>query len=273
MDGRVVFITGAAHGQGRSHAVRLAEEGADIVAVDLCEQIDSVPYPLATYEELEETAAMVERLDRRALIRKADVRDRPGLEAAVAAGVEEFGKLDGVVANAGIWSPGEILEIDDETYLDAIGVMQHGVFHTCRATIPHLIENGGGSIVLIGSTAGIKGFPYMSHYVMAKHAVVGLMRSLSNELGEKMIRVNCVLPTSTLSPMIDNEYMWKAFSPEDPNPNLEDYGAQLQAWHSLPVPYNDPRDISNAVLFLLCDEGRHVTGTNLPVDAGFLQKL
>lgn len=272
MDGKVAFVTGAAHGQGRSHAVRLAEEGADIIAIDICEDIASVPYVLGTMAELEETAAMVEKLDRRVVIRKADVRDKAQIVDAVEAGVGELGHLDAVVANAGIWSEGPILDTSEETYLDAIGVMQNGPYFTCQATIPHLMENGG-SIAITSSTAGSKGFPYLSHYTMAKHAVVGLMRSLANELGEHMIRVNCVMPTSTLTPMIDNDYVWKLFSPEIAEPTLEDFGAKLQAWHSMPVPYNDPVDISNAILYLVSDEGRHVTGITLPVDCGFLEKI
>jgi SDR family mycofactocin-dependent oxidoreductase len=273
MDGKVALVTGAAHGQGRSHAVRLAEEGADIIAVDICEQIDSVPYAMATWEELEETGNMVEDLDRRIVIRKADVRDKAALDQAVTAGVEELGKLDTVVANAGIWSQGPILEVEDQTYYDIIAVLQHGVFFTCQVTIPHLIKAGGGSIVITSSTAGLMGFPYLSPYTMGKHAVIGLMRSLAGELGEHMIRVNCVLPTSTLTPMINNEYMWKTFSPEVEEPKLKDFGDQLQAWHMLPVPYNDPVDISNAVLYLASDEARHVTAVALPVDAGFLEKI
>jgi (+)-trans-carveol dehydrogenase len=272
MDGKVAFVTGAAHGQGRSHAVRLAEEGADIIAIDICEDVASVPYPLGTMAELEETAEMVERLDRRVVIQKADVRDRGQIEAAVERGVGELGHLDAVVANAGIWSQGPILETSEETYLDMVAVVEHGPYFTCQATIPHLKEKGG-SIAITSSTAGLMGFPYVSHYTMAKHAVVGLMRALANELGEFMIRVNCVMPTSTLTPMIDNEYVWQLFSPEVEEPNLEDFGSQLQAWHSLPVPYNDPVDISNAILYLVSDEGRHVTGINLPVDCGFLEKI
>jgi len=274
VSGKVAFITGAAHGQGRSHAVRLAEEGADIIAVDICEDIASVPYPLGTMAELKETAAMVEKLDRRIVIRKADVRSREQLDAAVADGIAELGKIDIVCANAGIWSTDPFNEMTDEAYFDGIDVMQHGVFHTCRATLPHLVERGeGGSIVITSSTAGVKGYPYLAHYSMAKHAVIGLMRTLANEFGPQMIRVNCILPTSTLTPMINNVGMWQRFAPEAENPTLEDFGATLQAWHSLPVPYNEPVDISNAVLWLASDEARHVNGICLPVDAGFLEKI
>jgi (+)-trans-carveol dehydrogenase len=274
LSGKVAFITGAARGQGRSHAARLAEEGADIIAVDICDDIATVPYPLGTMEDLEETAAMVEKLDRRIVVHQADVRSREQLDTAVAAGVAELGRLDVVVANAGIWSTDPFTEMSDEAYFDAIDVMQHGVYHTCRATIPKLLEQGeGGSIVITSSTAGVRGYPYLAHYTMAKHAVVGLMRSLANEFGPQMIRVNCVLPTSTLTPMINNEYMWRRFAPEAENPTLADFGATLQAWHTLPVPYNEPVDISNGVLWLASDEARHVTGINLPIDCGFIEKL
>jgi SDR family mycofactocin-dependent oxidoreductase len=274
LDGKVAFITGAARGQGRSHAVRMAEEGADIIAVDICEEIESVPYELGTMAELEETAALVEQLDRRIVIRKADVRSVEQLDAAVQAGVAELGRLDIVSANAGIWSAGLFTELSEQTYRDMIDVQMHGCYYTCRATVPHLIEQGeGGSIIITSSTAGLKGFPNQAHYNMAKHAVVGLMRTLANELAPHFIRVNSVHPSSTFTKMIDNPAIWAAFAPGVENPTEADFGHKFTEMNLLPVPWAQPVDISHAVVYLASDEARYVTGVTLPVDSGFMAKL
>ena len=274
LDGKVAFITGAARGQGRSHAVRMAEEGADIIAVDICEQIASVPYELGTMAELEETAAMVEKLDRRIVIRKADVRSQEDLDAAVKEGVAELGHLDIVCANAGIWSAGTFTELPDETYFDMINTQMHGTYRTCRATVPALLEQGnGGSIIITSSTAGLKGFPFQAHYNMAKHGVVGLMRTLANELAPHMIRANSVHPSSTFTKMIDNPAIWAAFAPGVENPTEKDFGHKFTEMNLLPVPWAEAVDISHAVVYLASDESRYVTGVTLPVDAGFMAKL
>jgi SDR family mycofactocin-dependent oxidoreductase len=274
LDNKVAFITGAARGQGRAHAIRMAEEGADIIGVDVCEQIGSVPYPLATMEELEETAAAVEKLDRRMVITKADVRSLEQLQAAVDHGVAELGRLDIVSSNAGIWSAGLFTDMDEQTYSDMIDVQMHGAYYACKATVPKLIEQGsGGSIVLTSSVAGLKGFPNQVHYNMAKHAVVGLMRTLANELAPYFIRVNSVHPSSTLTPMIDNAAIHAAFAPGVENPKIEDFGETFTAMNLLPIPWMEAVDISNAVLFLASDEARYITGVTLPVDAGFMAKL
>ncbi len=274
LDGKVAFITGAARGQGRSHAVRMAQEGADIIAVDLCEDIASVPYELGSESELEETAALVEQLDRRIVIRKADVRDQGQLDAAVKEGVAELGRLDIVSANAGIWSHAPFVEMSDEMYDDMIAVNQHGVYRTCKATVPTLIEQGdGGSIVITSSTAGRKGFGNHAHYASSKHAVVGLMRTLANELAPHMIRVNTVHPSSVYTKMNQNEAMWKLFAPDVEHPTYDDFGETFTALNLIPVPWIQPEDVSNAVLFLASDEARYVTGIQMPVDAGFHEKL
>jgi (+)-trans-carveol dehydrogenase len=274
LDGKVAFITGAARGQGRAHAVRMAEEGADIIGVDICEDIASVPYELGTMEELEETATMVEDLDQRMFVQKADVRSREQLEAAVKAGVAEFGRLDVVVANSGIWSSAPFVELTDEQYRDMIDVQQHGVYHTCKATVPVLIEQGrGGSIVIISSTAGLKGFPNQVHYNMAKHAVVGLMRTLANELAPHFIRVNSIHPSSTFTKMINNPAIWAVFAPGVENPTEADFGDTFTALNLLPIPWMEPVDISHGVLYFASDESRYVTGVTLPIDAGFMAKL
>jgi SDR family mycofactocin-dependent oxidoreductase len=274
LTGKVAFITGAARGQGRAHAIRMAEEGADIIGVDICEQIGSVPYQLATMDELAETAEQVEKLDRRMVFGKADVRDLAELTEVVERGVSELGRLDIVSANAGIWSAGLFTEMSEQTYRDMIDVQMHGAYYTCKATVPRLVEQGqGGSIILTSSVAGMKGFPNQVHYNMAKHAVVGLMRSLANELAAQSIRVNSVHPSSTFTKMIDNPAIHAAFAPGVENPRLEDFGATFTAMNLLPIPWMEAVDISNAVLFLASDEARYITGVTLPVDAGFLAKV
>lgn len=274
LDGKVAFITGAARGQGRAHAVRMAEEGADIIAVDICEDIASVPYELGTMDELKETARLVEKLDRRIVIQQADVRSAEQMEAAVKAGTDELGRLDIVSANAGVWSAGTFSELSEQAYRDMIDVQMHGCFYTCRATVPYLVkQDEGGSIIITSSTAGLKGFPNQVHYNMAKHAVVGLMRTLANELAPNFIRVNSVHPSSTFTKMIDNPAIWEAFAPGVENPTEKDFGHIFTAMNLLPVPWVQPVDISNAVLFLASDEARYITGVTLPVDAGFMAKL
>jgi SDR family mycofactocin-dependent oxidoreductase len=274
LEGKVAFITGAARGQGRAHAVRMAEEGADIIAVDLCHDIDTVPYGLATFEDLQETAALVEQLDRRIVIDKADVRSAEQLQHAVDKGVAELGRLDIVCANAGIWSHAPFAEMTDEMYFDMIDVNQHGVYRTCKATVPHLVRQGeGGSIIITSSTAGRKGFPNHAHYASAKHAIVGLMRTLANELATDRIRVNTIHPSSVYTPMNQNPAMWELFAPGVENPTYEDFGATFTALNLIPVPWIDAVDVANVALFLASDEARYVTGVVLPIDAGFHEKV
>ncbi len=274
LEGKVAFITGAARGQGRAHAIRMAEEGADIIGVDICEGIGSVPYELGTMEELKETAELVEKLDRRMTVAKADVRDLGQLQAAVAAGVAEFGRLDIVSANAGIWSAALFTDMPEQTYRDMIDVQMHGAYNTCQATVPQLISQGtGGSIVITSSVAGLKGFPNQVHYNMAKHGVVGLMRSLANELAPHFIRVNSVHPSATFTKMIDNPAIHSAFAPGVENPQLADFGDTFVGFNLLPIPWMEAVDISNAVLFLASDEARYITGVTLPVDSGFMAKV
>jgi SDR family mycofactocin-dependent oxidoreductase len=274
LDGKVAFITGAARGQGRAHAVRLAEEGADVIAVDLCAEVETAPYEQASFEDLAETARLVEELDRRIVFDRADVRSPAELSAVVDRGVAELGRLDIVAANAGIWSHAPLMEMSDEMYRDMIDVNQHGVYNTCRAAVPTLIEQGeGGSIVITSSTAGRKGFTNHVHYSSAKHAVVGMMRAMANELAPQMIRVNTVHPTSVLTKMNQNPAMWELFAPGVENPTYEDFGQTFTDLNLLPIPWVEPVDISNAVLFLASEEARYITGIQLPVDAGFHEKL
>jgi len=267
LDGKVALITGGARGQGRSHALRLAGEGADIVTVDICRQIASVPYPMASSEDLAETVREVEALDRRIIAREADVRDSSALAAVVAQGLAEFGHIDILVANAGIVTFSNKDASEDESFRDTLEVNLVGVWNTLHAVTPHMIERGqGGSVILTSSTQGLTGrggdgSGGTSGYAASKHGVVGLMRSFAAHLAPHMIRVNSVHPTGVATPMILNDYAAKMFG-EDP------HAASAMA-NLMPVDMVDPIDVSNAVLWLASDESRYVTGVTLPVDAGF----
>ncbi len=269
--GKVAFITGAARGQGRSHAVRFAEEGADIVALDLCGELEEVPYPLGTAAELAETVRQVEALGRGIVARQGDVRDQASIDAVVAEGIDRFGRLDVVCANAGVNKPAPILEMTEATWSAIIDVDLSGVWRTCKAAIPHLIAGGrGGAIVLTSSAAGLKGYQNIAHYTAAKHGVNGLMKTLAQELAPHRIRVNTVNPTQVDTPMIMNDPMYKLFCPDLQAPTREDFAPVSQAMNALPIPWVDSSDVSNAVLFLVTDEARYITGVALPVDAGVL---
>jgi len=267
LDGKVAFITGAARGQGRSHAIRLAQEGADIIAVDICAQVDTVAYPMSTPEDLAETAKEVEALDRRIFTAQADVRDKQGLTKAFESGVAEIGPVDIVLANAGI-APMSA-HPDPREWQDVIDINLTGVYNTVEIAAPGMIQRGqGGAIVLTSSTAGINGIggstPGGLGYTAAKHGVVGLMRGYANYLAQYSIRVNTVHPTGVNTPMVVNDAM-QEFLKSDP--------AMGQAMmNALPVDMVEPVDISNAILFLVSDDGRYVTGVTLPVDAGFTNK-
>ena len=272
VDGKVAFITGAARGQGRSHAVRLAEEGASIIAVDLCGGIDAVPYPLASAEDLQDTADLVRGAGGSVLTARADVRRFREVQAAVAAGPAEFGHIDIVLANAGIATMGsDLSDEEQEVAWDAVvGVNLTGVWNTVRACIRPMIERDqGGAIVLTSSTAGLKGLTSPGAfgnegYGAAKHGVVGLMRQFAVELSRARIRVNTVHPTGVDTMMVNNAAMEKFLS------DFPDATSSLT--NLLPVELIEPRDVSNAILFLVSDAGRYITGVTLPVDAGFTVK-
>jgi (+)-trans-carveol dehydrogenase len=274
LDGKVALITGAARGQGRSHAVTLAREGADIIAIDICRDIDSVPYPLASPKDLAETVEMVEKLDRRIVATQADVRDFELLQKAVDEGVAELGRLDIVLANAGIVSYGSVVELTPAQWSDNIDVLLTGAFFTCKASIPHLLKGKrGGSIVLTSSAAALRPPQHIAHYNAAKLGLVGLMQTLANELGPDMIRVNTIHPASVNTPMYANDATYRLFRPDlVEQPTLEDTLERVAARHAMPVALLEPSDISNAILFLVSDEGRYVTGVSLPVDLGHTVK-
>jgi (+)-trans-carveol dehydrogenase len=273
LDGKVALVTGAARGMGRAFSVRLAEEGADIVALDISAPVETVAYDLATSDELDMTVALVEETGRTALAQRADVRNLGELEAAVEAGLERFGHVDVVCANAGIVTHGLAWEMSEETWLQMIDVNLNGVWRTVRAVVPAMIERGeGGAIIITSSAAGLKGFPVISHYAAAKHGVVGLARSLALELGEHNIRVNTINPTVVETPMVFNEASYRAFVPDKANPTKADV---LEVYHDLnvlPVDVIGPTDVAAAVAWLASDEARYVTGVSLPIDAGNLQK-
>jgi (+)-trans-carveol dehydrogenase len=270
LEGKVAFITGAARGQGRAHAVRMAQEGADIIAVDICKQIDSVLIPLSNPEDLAETADLVKGFNRQIYTAEVDTRDFDALKAAVDTGVDQLGRLDIIVANAGIGNGGQTLDKTSEgDWDDMIAVNLSGVWKTVKAGVPHILEGGrGGSIILTSSVGGLKAYPHTGHYVAAKHGVVGLMRTFAVELGAQNVRVNSVHPTNVNTPLFMNEPTMKLFRPDLENPGPDDMKVIGQLMHTLPIGWVEPEDIANAVLFLASDEARYITGVTLPVDGG-----
>jgi SDR family mycofactocin-dependent oxidoreductase len=272
LSGKVAFVTGAARGQGRSHAVMMAREGASIIAVDLCDQIPVVQYPMATPEELEETVAQVEAENGRILASIADVRDLAALEAAVAAGRREFGEIDVVVANAGIvGSYGMTWELDEESFRANLDTNLLGTWKTVKATVPAMIAAGnGGSIILACSMSGFAAEINIADYVVSKHGVLGLARNLAVELARHMIRVNTVNPTCVNTKMIDNPASNSLFAGRQVSERNTEVVRASMGLHALPIPWVEPSDVSNAVIYLASDESRYVTGTNLFVDGGAL---
>ncbi|MDV7133462.1 mycofactocin-coupled SDR family oxidoreductase [Williamsia muralis] len=269
LEGKVAFITGAARGQGRSHAIRLAQEGADIIAVDTAKQVVTVPYDTATAADLEQTVKDVEALDRRIVASEVDVRDLAALKKAADDGVAALGRLDIVIANAGINSMAPALEMDEEMWQTMIDINLTGVWKTIRAAGPHIVAGGrGGSIVITSSLASISVNENIAHYSAAKSGLVGLMSVLAKELGPQSIRVNSIHPTTVATPMILNEPTYKLFRPDLENPTRADFDEAAAQMNRLPVTMVEPVDISEAVLYLVSDSGRYVTGTTHVVDAG-----
>ena len=280
MTGKVAFVTGAGRGQGRSHAVHLADEGADLVIVDIGENIDTNSYPLATAADLEETARLVEKSGRRVIAAQVDVRDRVGLKGVLDAAVAEMGGLDVVVANAGICPLGN--DIPVQGFVDAFDVDFVGVVNSVHVALPHL--KPGGSIVVTGSVAGlvpqtgINGQGGMQGaggdgYGLAKKMIRDYTKSLALTLGPSRIRVNAVHPTNVDTDMLHNSAMYKTFRPDLPEPTREDAELTFPFMQAMPVPYIDASDISHAVVYLASDESRYVTGQQLFVDAGASLKL
>ncbi|MFC9761306.1 mycofactocin-coupled SDR family oxidoreductase [Rhodococcus jostii] len=272
VNGRVVLVTGAARGIGRAQALRFAQEGADVVAVDLCGPVGTVVTPPASPEDLEETAKLVRDTGRRIVTAQVDVRDGTALAEAVTAAAGELGGLDFVCATAGITSSGAALELDSETWQTMLDVNLTGVWRTCTAAAPHLIERGGGAMVLTSSIAGLRGLVGVAHYTAAKHGVVGLMRSLAKELAPHRVRVNSVHPTNVDTDMIQNDMVRRAFRPDLEHPTREEFAAAAVTMNMLPIPWIEPVDVANAALFLASDEARYITSVALPVDAGSVSR-
>ncbi|HVW43385.1 MAG TPA: mycofactocin-coupled SDR family oxidoreductase [Amycolatopsis sp.] len=269
VEGKVAFITGAARGQGRAHAVRLAQEGADIIAVDICAPIPNVAYPAATEDDLAETVRQVKALGRRIVSRVVDTRDLDALKAAADEGAAELGKIDVVVANAGICITAPWHEVTPEIFRDTVDINLIGTWNTVIATAPHVVRAGGGSIILTSSAAGLKGLPFLTPYVASKHGVTGLARAFAHELAKDNVRVNSLHPTGVNTPMgtVGSD---GGVSPIEAaiadNPTV---GAMYT--NSLPIEVTEPEDQANAVLFLASDESRYVTALAMTVDAGNTQ--
>jgi (+)-trans-carveol dehydrogenase len=270
LSGKVAFITGAARGQGQSHAIRLAEDGADIVAIDILENVGTAFYPMASATDLEHTVKLVEDTGQRILARQADVRDQAALDAVVAEAIGSFGRIDIVVGNAGIATTmAKTWELTDREWQDVIDVNLTGVWRTVKATVPAMIAGGrGGTIVLTSSLAGLKGYSNIAGYVAAKHGVNGLMRTLANELGPHGIRVNSVCPGLIHTDMMMNQATYDVFRPELDQPTKEDATEVFRTMQVLPADWLEPRDVSEIIAFLASDAARFITGVAMPVDAG-----
>ncbi|WP_043650793.1 mycofactocin-coupled SDR family oxidoreductase [Nocardia thailandica] len=272
VSGKVALVTGAARGIGRAQAVRLAQEGADIVAVDLCGPVDTVVTPPATPQDLAETVRAVEETGARVVAATVDVRDGAALRETVDAAAADLGGLDIVCATAGISSSGAALDLTEAHWRTMIDVNLTGVWQTCKAATPHLIARDGGSMILTSSIAGLRGLVGVAHYVAAKHGVVGLMRSLAKELAPHNVRVNSIHPTNVDTPMIQNDVVRGMFRPDRENPTRAEFAEAARLMNMLPIPWVEPVDIANAALFLASDEARYITAVTLPVDAGSTQR-
>jgi SDR family mycofactocin-dependent oxidoreductase len=267
--GQVAVVSGAARGQGRSHALALAREGASIIALDACAPIATVPYPLPTKADLEETAEQVEALGSRVIHGAVDVRDLAEMEQFIGDAVADLGRLDIVCANAGISTPSPTLEMTEETWQTTIDINLTGVWKTCKATVPHIVAgNRGGSVIITSSAATVMISGNIAHYTAAKHGLIGFMRVLAKELAPHRIRVNTLHPAGVRTPMVYNEPMYRLFRPDLENPGKEDFEAAARSHNALGVPAVEPEDVSAAVVYLAAPSGRYVTGSTFMLDAG-----
>jgi SDR family mycofactocin-dependent oxidoreductase len=274
LHGKVALITGGARGQGRAHALALAAAGADIVVIDACAPIPTADYPMPTTDDLARTAKDVEQLDRRAIARQVDIRDQAGLASVVSEALDTFGGIDIVCANAAVVSTGRSWEITDEQWQQTLDVDLTGTWRTVKTVIPSMIaRERGGSIIMTTSVGGTQGMENLGAYVAAKHGVMGLMKTMANELGPYRIRVNAVQPGVIRTPIVEqNNALLRLFRPDLGHPRLADADAGFRSLNSLPVGWLEPDDVSNAVLFLASDAARHITGITIPVDAGCINK-
>jgi SDR family mycofactocin-dependent oxidoreductase len=271
VDGKVALVTGAGRGQGRSHAVRLASEGADVICVDVCaDPLETLSYSLSSEADLDETIAQIEAAGRRAVKAVADVRSLSEMQQAAEAGLAELGKIDIVCANAGIGTWAVSWEMTEQQWSEMIDVNLTGVFNTVRAALPSMVERGeGGSLVLTSSTAGLRAYANTAHYTAAKHGVIGLMKVLAQECGPHRIRVNAVCPTTVRTPLVINDSTFQLFAPDVANPTEDDVREAFEGLNILPgVAWIEPGDVSDAVLFLCSDAAKFITGVALPIDAG-----
>lgn len=274
LDGKVALITGGARGQGRSHARTLAAEGADIVVGDACRSFEHVPYPGSTDADLQETVKLVEELDRRCVARQVDVTEADQTRSLVDTAIAEFGRIDVLVINHGIFAGGvPTWELDEAEWDEQIDVNLKGVWLTCKYAIPHMIDNGGGSVIMTSSMAGLKGFTGFTHYVAAKHGVIGITRALANETAKLGIRVNAICPTAVDTDMMNNPWAYSLFAGGDPHATREQMLAGTASLNAQPVALIEARDLSRMVLFLASDESRYITGLAHPVDAGSFNKF
>lgn len=267
-DGKVVLITGGARGQGRSHALRFAQEGADVAFCDIAAQLDTVPYPMSRPEDLAETVKLVEELDRRCVGVTADVRDGAQVRAFAEQARSELGRIDFLLANAGIFTFSTVAEMDDATWSQMIDTNLTGVFHAMRAVLPTMIEQGYGRIVATSSMAGKMGYANVAHYCATKWGVIGLVKSLAQEVGGSGITVNAICPTTVDTTMIQNQAAYKLFLPDMTDPGREDAAPAFQTLNAIPVPWVESIDISHAMVFLCSDEARYITGETIAVAAG-----
>jgi SDR family mycofactocin-dependent oxidoreductase len=275
VDGKVALVTGAGRGQGRSHALRLAAEGADVIAVDIAaNNVETISYALASEDELDSTVKEVQAMGRRAVKAVADVRSLSELQQAADTGISELGKIDIVCANAGIGSWAVAWEMTEQQWKDMIDINLTGVFNTVRAALPSMVERGeGGSVVLTSSTAGLRAYANTAHYTAAKHGVIGLMKVLAQEAGPHRIRVNAVCPTTVRTPLVINDSTFELFAPHLENPTEDDVREPFESLNILPgVAWIEPGDVSDAVVFLCSDAAKFITGVALPIDAGNIVK-
>lgn len=267
-DGRVVAITGGAREQGRSHALAFAREGADVAFCDVASQLGSVPYPMSTQEDLQETVRLVESLDRRCVATTADVRDKGQVDRFVEQTRTELGRIDFCLANAGIFTFSTVAEMSDDTWNETIDTNLTGVFHTMRAVLPTMREQGFGRIIATSSMLGKVGFPNVAHYCAAKWGVIGLVKSLAQEVAANGITVNSISPSTVATIMIQNEAAYKLFVPDQEAPTFEDARPAFESLNPMSVPWVEPSDISNTMVFLCSEEARYITGETIAVAAG-----